>query len=278
MITHLRATGQLVQFLMQRLALMAILSLALGLSAYAAACALGYAPWLTLPLQFGDTLLPEAGIYVQLGLTALACGLLFFLPANARMMALETSHRRFHIGMKDVARAYAAAHRADRDGVFTMGSEFDSVRERIAFLRDHPDLADLEPSVLEVAAQMSHISRELAQVYSDSNVQRARDFLTARQQEIEDFNTRLEEAKRIATEMRQWHMRVELEEDVAEAQLARLCEELEEILPEIVPEAAKAEPEAEEPSGWVSNRDFEESDAEPRDDRIVAMLSRRAAE
>lgn len=278
MITHLRATAQLVQFLMQRLALLTILSLALGLSAYAAACALGYAQWLTLPLQFGTVLLPEAGIYVQLGLTALAVGLLFFLPANARMMALETSHRRFHIGMKDVARAYAAAHRADREGVFTMASEFDSVRERIAFLRDHPDLADLEPSVLEVAAQMSHISRELAQVYSDNNVQRARDFLTARQQEIDDFNTRLDAAKRIATEMRQWHMRVEMEEDVAEAQLARLCEELEEILPELVPDTARPEAAAEAPSGWVGDREFEDSDAAPRDDRIVAMLSRRAAE
>ncbi|MCR8550204.1 DNA repair protein [Salipiger sp. P9] len=276
MMTHLRATGLLVQFFMQRLAFLLVISLGLGLAAYSLACLLGYAPWLTLPLQFGETRVPEAGIYVQLTFCALAVGLMFFLPANARMMALENSHRRFHIGMKDVARAYAAAHRADREGVFTLSSEFDSVRERIAFLRDHPDLGDLEPSVLEVAAQMSHISRELAQTYSGSNIQRARDFLTARQQEIEDFNERLDEAKAIAAEMRQWHMRVSLEEDVAEAQLARLCEELEEILPEILPEDSR--PEAEEASGWVSGPEGFEADEAPQDDRIVAMLSRRAAE
>ncbi|WP_020040223.1 hypothetical protein [Salipiger mucosus] len=194
-------------------------------------------------MRFGDQIVPDAGIYVQLGITALAVGLLFFLPANGRIMALETSHRRFHMNMKDVARAYAASHRADREGVFKLPSEFDSVRERIAFLRDHPDLADLEPSVLEVAAQMSHISRELAQTYSDGNVQRARDFLTARQQEIEDFNIRIEEAKAVVNDMRTWHTRVELEESVAEAQLARLLEELDEILPEILSEAPAQEDE-----------------------------------
>jgi len=285
MMTQMRATALLIQYLMQRVAFLLILSLGLGLGAYSAAAALGYVDWLTMPLTFGDQVVPQAGIYLQLGLTALALGLMFFLPSNARIMTLENSHRRFHMTMRDVARAYAASHRADREGVFTMSSEFDSVRERIAFLRDHPDLGDLEPSVLEAAAQMSHVSHELAEVYSDSKVQRARDFLTARQQEIEDFNIRLEEAKRVANEIHSWHMRVELEEDVAEAQLTRLCEQLEGILPEInvAPQQGPAQNVAtlsNVQSGWVTGPDHHEDDAQEaaRPDPVVAMITRRAAE
>jgi len=38
--------------------------------------------------------------------------------------------------------------------------EFDAVRERLAYLRDHPDLSRLEPEVLEVAAHGYSLSRK----------------------------------------------------------------------------------------------------------------------
>ena len=107
------------------------------------------------------------------------------------------------------------------------------MRERLAYLRDHPDLSTLEPTLLEVAAQMSHISKELATVYSDDKIKRARDFLQQRQQEVELFNTRLDQAKGITTELKQWLHEVELEESVAAAQLDRLRGEMREILPEL---------------------------------------------
>jgi hypothetical protein len=219
---------------------------------------------------------------VQIGVTALAAALVFFLPTNARIMALETSHRRFHIGMQDVARAYQLAHAADRDGVFTLSSEFDSIRERLAFLRDHPDLAELEPSVLEVAAQMSHVSRELADLYSTRNVARARDFLIQRQQEIEEFERRISEAKAVADEIRRWAGRVEIDEAVAWSQLERLAEDLRRILPELdMPQDPAEDP------GWQGTHEvaaepseeaWEHLDAPANDDRIIALLSRRAAE
>jgi hypothetical protein len=224
---------------------MAALALAaVGLTAYTIACVLDAAPWLHLPLRFGDAVVLQGGIWVQSGVTAVVAALTVYLPTNARVLALETSHRSFHMGMRDVARAYAAAHRADREGVFTLSSEFDSVRERIAFLRDHPDLADLEPSVLELAAQMSHVSRELAETYADSKVRRARDFLTARQQEVEHVNTRIEAAKAAALEIRRWSDRVEMEEAVARAQLDRLREQIGSLMPELraPPELRAASP------------------------------------
>jgi len=66
-----------------------------------------------------------------------------------------------------------------------MSSEFDAVRERLAYLRDHPDLDSLEPQVLELAAQMSHQSRELSDIYNDEKVTRAKTFLKQRQEEAE---------------------------------------------------------------------------------------------
>lgn len=124
-------------------------------------------------MAIGGTAWPNAGRVAQVGPTALALLLCVCLPANARIMALETSHRRFNMGMQDVARAYALAHGADRAGLFRLSSEFDAVRERLIYRRDHPDLGSLEPDLLEVAAQMPHVSQELAEICSDEKVARA---------------------------------------------------------------------------------------------------------
>jgi chromosome segregation ATPase len=148
-------------------------------------------------------------------------------------MRLENSHRRFELGMQDVARAYAIAHSADRDNLFQLSSEFDVVRERLAYLREHPELESLEPALLEMAAQMSHISRELADVYATDKVARAREFLKQRQEEVAQFNVRLENAKKLTSEMKHWVHEVELEESVAASQLQRLQDELREIMPEL---------------------------------------------
>ncbi|MRU14412.1 DNA repair protein [Roseovarius sp. A21] len=222
----------LIQFLMQRLAVGAFIAAAVGLTAVTAVAAFGAMPWLQFSAEFNGVPYDNAGQIVQVTLTAVAVLLCFFIPMNGRIMRLETSHRRFELGMQDIARAYVAAHGADREGLFQLSSEFDAVRERLAYLRDHPDLGDLEPALLEVAAQMSFISKELAEVYSDEKVNRARAFLTQRQQEIEAFNTRLEKAKQVCQELHHWAHEVELEESVAASQLQRLRDDLRDILPE----------------------------------------------
>ena len=114
-------------------------------------------------MRWDGLTIPNAGMYLQIGLTVLAVDLCFFLPSNRRIIQLENSHREYSIGMDDVSRAYGAVHAADRGDTFRISSEFDSVRERLAYLRDHPDLSSLEPAILEVAAQISHISKELAE-------------------------------------------------------------------------------------------------------------------
>nr|WP_240476906.1 DNA repair protein [Roseivivax marinus] len=286
MMTTARSVFFLVQFLMQRLAVLMLAALALALGGYTLACIIGEANWLSLPLAFGDATFPEAGPFVQSGFAVLALGLCFFLPTNARVMALEQSHRRFHIGMQDVATAYQVAHRADREGVFQLKGEFDAIRERMAFLREHPDLSDLEPSVLEIASQMSHLSSELANVYSDRNVARARDFLIQRQQEVEDFNQRLDHAKVVATDIRTWLDRVEMDEAIAESELTRLCDELTVLLPELheVETAPTHAAEVDTPAngddtpGAAQVAAWREAAPHQDDARIVSILNQRAAE
>lgn len=229
----LRTIGFFFLYLMQRTALVFFAACAAALTTASIMAALGFWPWVDLPLNIGGELVDHAGMYVQIFLTVLAAAVCVFLPANARIMRLENSHRSFAMSMDDVARAYGAVHAADRGRTFQLSSEFDSVRERLAYLRDHPDLSSLEPTVLETAAQMSHVSRELAEVYSDEKIDRARSFLRQRQEEVAQFNERLEQAKSISNEMKHWLHEVELEEAVAAAQLARLREEMDEILPQL---------------------------------------------
>lgn len=243
MLSSWKSAAWAAHFILERLAVLLLCITAAGLIAVTLAAAAGYLPWLTLSLTFGPYHLPEAGPAVQVAITALSVALCVYLPGIGRIMALEHAHRSFHIGMQDVARAYHASHAADRNGVFKLSSEFDSVRARIAHLKAHPDLGELEPGVLEVAAQMSHLSHDLAETYSDASVRRAEDFLIQRQQEIEDFNSRIEEAKVVATSMRRWASRVALEEEVARSQLERLRADLAEILPELA-EIEDAEPQS----------------------------------
>ncbi|MBY6137901.1 DNA repair protein [Leisingera daeponensis] len=221
------------QTVLLRVAFLAICAAALAALTATLLAALGVWPWLTLQAGIGGEPLPQAGMIAQTGLTALLVMLAFFLPANKRIMALETSHRNFALQMQDVQRAYQTAHAADRAGTFKLASEFDSVKQRITYLRSHPDLAKLEPEVLELAAQMSQVSRDLAEVYSDAKVARARQFLQQRQEELEAFTARLEDAKVIQQELRQWTRDVEVEESIAKSHLTRLRSELFELLPEL---------------------------------------------
>ncbi len=224
-------TARLMARGLHAIAFMLILTLALAAMVYTAAAAAGLVPWLTLSITFGDTSYPQAGIVVQTAVTLGLLSLLFFAPTNARIMALERSHRDFHISMDDVARAYHACHAADRAGPFTLSSEFDSVRERLAYLRDHPDLGMLETEVLTLAAQMSQQARKLADVYSDEKIARAKEFLGQRQKEAEDQQERIVDALHVCREIRKWVSQVELEESIVASQLAQLDEQLLTALP-----------------------------------------------
>lgn len=209
----------------------AVVLLAAGLVAASLAAAFGLIPWPQLALFFGGQAVPMAGMWLQLGLTALAVLLLFYLPANLRMARLERSHRSFAMGMEDVARAYRLAHAADRAGVFSLSAEFDAMRARMEHLRSHPDLAHLEPELLQLAAQMSHETRDLARTYSDDKVARARMFLTQRQEEVQALTDRLSLARRTCDELRRWLTDIEADERQAQLQLRRLEADLKEILP-----------------------------------------------
>lgn len=228
-----QALAYFIQFCFQRLALVAFIAAALAALCATLMAALGQWSWISLSLEYDGQLVENAGMYVQIGVTFLAVGICFFLPSNRRIMQLENSHRRFTVGMHDIARAYSVAHAQDRTASFQVSSEFDSVRERLVFMRNHPDLSTLEPGLLEVAAQMSHLSSELATVYSDEKVARARGFLKQRQEETDLFNTRLDEAKAISNELKHWAQQVDLDESVAAAQLDRLRAELRDVLPEM---------------------------------------------
>ena len=226
---HIARWTYLSQVIVQRVTLVSILSLAVAGAAWSLAAAFGFAPWLRLDVGLNGVS-ADAGFAVQLALTLLLLGLCFFVPMNDRVMRLENSHRTFRVTMWDVAQAYQTAHAADRDGCFSLKSEFDSVRERIEHLRRHSDLGKLEPEVLEMAAQMSHESRELGEIYSTERVERARQFLQQRQEEADQMTERVRAASMACRDLKGRLERVEIEEDRARSELARFKEELEPLL------------------------------------------------
>ena len=172
-------------------------------------------------------------MWLQLALTLLAITLVIYLPANRRMALLERSNRNFAMGLEDVSRAYRIAHAHDRAGVFSLSSEFDSVRARMEHLRQHPDLQHLGPELLQLASKVSHETRDLARAYCDDKVERARDFLRQRQEEVYGLTNRLAAARTTCDEMRRWMQHVDAEERQAQVQLRRLEADLRELLPKL---------------------------------------------
>ena len=145
---QLKALAFVIQYLMQRLALLVFATASLVILCATIAASFGILPWIQMNLRWDGLTVPNAGMFVQVGITILAVGICFFVPSNSHIIQLENSHRQFSIGMTDVSRAYGAVHAADRGDAFRLSNEFDSVRERLAYLRDHPDLSSLEPTVL----------------------------------------------------------------------------------------------------------------------------------
>ena len=211
--------------------IISVAALAAILAAIAAAA--GLMPWLRVAAALGETPLPWAGPALQLGLTLVLLAIAATVPAMLRVARLEASHRSFALGMEDVARAYHLSHAADRAGAFRLRHEFDAVRERIAHLREHPDLAGMEPQILELAAQMSTQSRRLAETYSDDAIDRARRFLQQRQEEVERTREIVGRAHHSAREIRRWTSAVSAEEEAVETEIARLETELGETLPQL---------------------------------------------
>lgn len=208
-------------------------ALIVGMAGVTLMSAIGVLPWLQIDARLGTAEIPAFGPAVQILFTLFCVSLLSFLPSSARVMKLERSHRDFAVTLQDIERAYRAAHAEDRAGAFTLSDQFSDVRDRLAFLRRHPDLAHLEPEILELAAQMSFLSRDLAVVYSDDAVARAKSFLAQRQADVELHRDKIDAALATARDLRAWLEDVEADERRARRQIDRLEADLEELLPKI---------------------------------------------
>ena len=215
--------------LLQQVTTFLLAFVAFGLVALTAGAFAGIVPWPELTLSFGGDPVPRAGMYAQLALTGFVLAMLGYLPSVVRVRQLELTNRDFRMSMDDVTRAYAHVHAADREGEFGLSREFDAMRDRIEWMRAHPDLAELEPDVLQVAAQMSVESHDLAQVYARDKVARARDFLRQRQQEIEEYRQRIAMAQANIQEIKRWTHAVDVEEALVQQQLDRLRADLVEL-------------------------------------------------
>ena len=160
-----------------------------------------------------ETLLPEIAL-----MTLLSVSGLYFVAGNPLKQKMLRS--RFEINMEDVGRAYYAAHSADREGVFRLTEQYDSVLERLRWLQQQPDFAELNHEVLVVAAQMSELSRTLAERFSERNVDRAKAFLAEREEQMEAVGTLVSQTIETLTIIRLRTQKLN-EEDVKNATLLK---------------------------------------------------------
>ncbi len=201
-----------------------------GLVVTTALSAFGILPWLQLSAAFGGTQVTNAGMILQIAATVLVVLLSVFIPSNLRVLRLEASHRNFRVAMEDVLHAYELAHAHDRAGGYEMQTEFDNVRERYEHLRDHPDLERLDGELLTIAAQMSHQSRELAQVYSDEKVERVREGLEKRRKDADLLQSRIQNAHDTIRSIRSTLDSVEVEEVAVDRQIQGLRKEVSDLM------------------------------------------------
>ncbi len=216
------------QTILQSVATFLIVATAVILAGATLLAALGVLPWVTVPAAVGTHQL-DVGPYLQMAFALMALLMLATVPGTVRLLRLETSHRDFQIAMDDVAEAYWAAHAADREGVFQLNREFDAVRERIAFLSQHPDLGAHDPRLLELAAQMSTEARELAEIYSDEKVEHARSMILERNAEVARLTKLIEQAHAVTHDLRRDLGSLEIAEDIVRSRLAALSEDVAEL-------------------------------------------------
>jgi predicted nucleic acid-binding Zn-ribbon protein len=250
-----------VQHMFQIVTLGLLVTLAAAATVATVLSALGFFPWLQMQTVLSSGTIFDAGVWVQSLGSALLVGLCFFIPSANRMKDLERSHRDFGLTMNDIAQAYQLSHATDRKRNFSLSTEFDTMRERLTHMREHPELGHLEPEVLELAAQMSFTTRELAQIYSEDKVNRAKDFLKARQQELDSFNENLSLALTATQELKRWQSDVEASETETNRQMDRLEKDLQEILPQLGYEMDEAQslPVTLEDTGFLSSDGTEDS-------------------
>ena len=219
------------QVMAQHATMLLLVALAFCSLLWTAAAMAGFLPWLSILAAGADQTIYDIGAGVQIAFTLVLTSFWFFLPSHDRVLKLEASHRKFQLNMDDVARAYEAVLAKDKEGAFRLSGEFDAVRERLQYLHSRFDLAQFEPELLELAAQMSYHSRDLAQVYSDEAVSRAQSFLAARQADAERLQSDIAAARNTALALRHASDLVEIAEGSNKEEIETLREELHRLLP-----------------------------------------------
>ena len=186
----------------------------------------GILPWIEFSAQVGGATLPWAGAALQIGLTGILIALLGLAPMALRVSRLEATHRAFNLDIHDIARAYRAAHEADRAEMFNMASQHDAVLERMDYLNSLPRLEKIDEDLLRVASQMSAQSSDLAANFSDERLRRTRAALKQRLADARILQDRVQSAFATMREIRRLTSETDFEEAAAAAQLERLQQEM----------------------------------------------------
>lgn len=195
--------------------------------------ATGQLPWQRLTQPLDAYLERDGGIALQISISLFLILAALLLSTLTRLARLERAQKNSALSMPDIAAAYRLSHIADRTGAFALADEFDQMRLRMDHLRTHPDLQYLQADLLQIAAQMSMQTRDLARIYSDENVKGATDFLRQRQLDVQALSDQLTIARTTCDELLACSNTVDTDDAQIRQQIERLEQQLKDILPSL---------------------------------------------
>jgi len=187
--------------------------------------------WYYIMTKLNSTLAPEViilgidrGETVVLLLAILCSCIPIAMWTGGQPLQAAEIERSFCISMDHVTRAYTISHQEDRTGRFTLSSQFDAMRERMGVLLQHPDLEALTPDLRVVAAQMSVVSRDLAQRYSDQTVKDAYALIDQCERDCERLEKLITVGLKAEVGIREQARRVDIRLATANSQLQSIVE------------------------------------------------------
>jgi hypothetical protein len=211
----------------------AVILLAAGFSIDTVLDASGQLHWQQLMHPIERYVVNDNGIVLQISICLFLVLAALLLSTLSRLARLERLQKTSALSLPDIATAYRLSHAADRKGAFALVGEFDQMRLRMDHLRNHPDLQDLQDDLLQIAAQMSMQTRDLARIYSDENVKGATDFLRQRQLDVQALSDQLTIARTTCDELLACSNTVDADDDQIRQHIEQLEHELKDILPSL---------------------------------------------
>lgn len=225
-----------------------LITITILLAVYTLLCLFGFMPWLYVPLQFGqEGAVVDRGTIIQLLLVLVMFSLCYNIPSSARIMRMEVIKHKEHLGLQDIMTATAHLFEEDRNGAFSVTTQFDNITRRIEMLQRHETLDKLSDKHQATAAMISYQVRKFAKKFSKKKVDRANTALQLIRQRLTETETIIADVTPIVNDLASEYNDIVDRERICRARVVAMLDQIQPLLEQfdLIPQSDDKE---EEPS------------------------------